>query len=414
MKLLITLQKVSFMEKTIDIISRPLYMGRIEPYIGRQLIKVLTGQRRVGKSYILRDVARRIVGENPEVNIVEINLEDFAFSHITTAEALHDEIMRRRIEGKRNAIFIDEIQEIDGFDRVLRSLNLDWNNDIYVTGSNSKMLSSEIGSRLAGRHVEIRVHPLSYMEFLLFHRLEDDESALDVYLRYGGLPYLINLPNQATWQEYIAGVTDAITYRDIVTRHNIRNNDFLQRLMQFLADNIGQIVTAKRISDFLKSQRMNVSVGGVQTYIDHITQSYMIGKVRRWNVEGKRFFEIGEKYFFEDLGMRNSITGYRPNDVESVLENAVYNHLIICGYDVKVGKIGGSREIDFIAEKNGEKRYVQVALNVSDETTFEREFGNLAAIPDNYLKQVVTLRDSSPNTLRGISLLSLRQFLQTP
>lgn len=400
------------MEETIGIIERPLYMERLKPYIGKNIIKVLTGQRRVGKSYILKSVAQHVRRNDPTANIITIDLEDFAFSHIMDAKALHDEISGRIKEGCSNYIFIDEVQEVEDFEKVIRSLNLNPANDIYVTGSNSKMLSSEISTKLAGRRIEIQVHPLSYVEFLDFHKMEDSDDSMTEYLRYGGLPYLVNLPQRNTWGEYISGITDAVVYRDIVSRHSLRNHDFLQRLLLFMADNIGQIFTAKRIADYLKSQRISSSVGSVLTYAEYVEEAFVVNRSRRWDIEGKRFFEIGEKFFFEDLGIRNSIVGFRPHDISGLMENAVYNHLMILGYEVKTGVLAGGKEIDFVAEKDGENLYAQVAMTVTDEATAEREYGNLAGIPDNYEKIVVTYRDSFPNTVNGIRTLSLREFLK--
>lgn len=411
MKLFVFLPKVSFMDKTKGIIVRPIYMDKIRPYIGRSIIKILTGQRRVGKSYILKAIAMEIAGKDPDANIIVINLEDFAFSHVTDGHTLHAEISSRLSKSRKNYIFLDEIQEVECFDKVVRSLILDSDNDIYLTGSNSSMLSSEIASRLAGRSVEIRVHPLTYAEFLGFHGLVDCDESADLYMIYGGLPYLINLPEQATWQEYLAGVTDAIVFRDVVSRHSLRNTDFLRRLQLFLADNIGQIFTAKKIADYLKSQRVTTSVAGVQSYVQYLEDAYIVNRARRWDIEGKRFFEIGEKFYYEDLGVRNAIVGYRPNDKGSVLENVVYNQLIAEGWNVKIGMLSQGHEIDFVAEKNQERMYVQVALNVSGADTAEREFGNLLAIPDNYEKLVVTMHDSALNTYNGIRMMSLREFL---
>lgn len=397
--------------KTFDIISRPHYLKKILPYVNTGLIKILVGQRRVGKSYILKLVEQEIRKTHPDANYICINLEDFAYAHITDAATLDSEIRSRLSDTVNNYIFIDEIQEVEGFEKVIRSLHLNPLNDIYVTGSNSTMLSSEIASRLAGRSIEIRVHPLSYTEFLEFHSLDESDDAIDLYLRYGGMPYLRNLPSHDTWHEYLSGVSEALVYRDIVSRHSIRNNDFLQRMMLFLADNIGQLFTAKRIADYLKSQRVGGTVTSVQTYVNYICEAYLVNRVRRWEIEGKKFFEIGEKYYYEDLGIRNAIIGYRPMDIGGLLENAVYNKLIYDGYDVKVGTLANGHEIDFIAEKDGERSYIQVAVNVNDEATANREFGNLADIPDNYQKIVVTLRDSTPNTHNGIRMLSLRKFL---
>lgn len=399
------------MEEIFNIIVRPLYMDRIRPYIGKNIVKILTGQRRVGKSYILKTIAEEIRRMNPDANIISINLENFAFAHITDAASLHTEISSRIIENKKNFIFIDEIQEVDDFDRVVRSLLLNPDNDIYITGSNSKMLSSEMASRLAGRSVEIHVHSLTYREFLQFHSFMDSEESLDAYLRYGGLPYLRNLPAAKTWGEYLSGIADAVVFRDVVSRHSIRNTDFLRRLLLYLADNIGKIFTAKKIADYLKSQRITSSITGVQSYIGYIENAFIVNRARRWDIEGKRFFEIGEKIFFEDLGIRNAIIGYRPNDIGGLMENVVYNHLNSSGYKVTVGVLPQGNEIDFIAKKENEYKYIQVAVSVNNEATMQREFGNLEKIPDNYEKIVVTLRDSSPNTYKGMRQLTLRQFL---
>ncbi|MDE6580993.1 MAG: ATPase, partial [Duncaniella sp.] len=220
-----------------------------------------------------------------------------------------------------------------------------------------------------------------------------------------------NLSSRASWNEYLTGITDALVYRDIVTRHSLRNTDFLQRMLMFMADNVGQLFTAKRIADYLKSQRLGGTVGSVQTYADYICDAYIVNKSRRWDIEGKRYFEIGEKYYFEDLGIRNSIVGYRPTDISGLLENAVYNKLVSDGCEVMTGIMPKGREIDFVAERGGERRYIQVAVNVTDPATAEREFGNLRDISDNYEKILVTLRDSAPNTNDGIRMMSLREFL---
>lgn len=391
-------------------IPRPQYLDKIIPYVNKGVIKVLTGQRRVGKSYILKSIEAEIRKSSPDANYITINLEDFAFSHIKDAASLNSEIQSRLSSDKINYIFIDEVQEVADFDRVVRSLNLDPKNDIYVTGSNSAMLSSEIASRLAGRSLEVRIHPLSYQEFLEFHDLPDSDESVNIYLQYGGMPYLRNLSDRSTWNEYLSGILDALVYRDIVTRHSIRNTDFMQRLLLYLGDNIGQLFTAKRIADYLKSQRVNGTVMSVQLYADYICEAFIINKVRRWDIDGKKYFEIGEKYYFEDLGLRNSLVGYRPLDLRGLLENAVYNKLIIDGFDVKIGALTKGREIDFVGERDGELCYVQVALNVDSPATAAREFDNLADIPDNYSKLVVTLRDSAPNTHNGIKMMSLRQF----
>lgn len=398
-------------ETSSQIIERPIYLDRIKPYIGGGLIKVLAGQRRVGKSYVLKSV-EAIIRENfPDGNYITINLEDFAFSHIRDAKSLHDEIQTKISPGKKNFIFIDEIQEVDEFEKVVRSLNLNHDTDIYLTGSNSKMLSSEISTLLAGRSITFHIHPLSYKEYLRFHQLTDSDESLMEYLRFGGLPYLKNLPDKSTWNEYLSGIVDSIVYRDIVSRHSLRNNDFLSRLMLYLADNIGNIFTAKKIADYLKSQRISTSVTGVQSYTGYIEDAFIINSARRWDLVGKRFLEIGEKFYYEDLGMRNAIIGFRPNDIGGLMENAVYNHLRLTNHQVRIGISNDSSEIDFVAEKNGEWKYIQVAMEITSPSTAKREFGNLEAIADNYEKIFVTLHDSFPNTYNGIKTLTLRQFL---
>lgn len=399
------------MDKTGDIIIRPLYMDRIRPYIDKNIIKILVGQRRVGKSYILMAIADEVKRRDSSANIITINLEDFAFSHISDAQSLYTEITSRLTEEKKNYIFLDEIQEIADFDKVVRSLILRPDTDIYLTGSNSDMLSSEIASRLAGRSITVHVHPLTYQEFITFHSLTDSDESLSLYLRYGGLPYLINLPQKSTWSEYLSGICDAVVYRDVVSRHSLRNTGFLERLLLFLADNIGRVFTAKSISDYLKSQRITTSINSVQSYVGYVEDAYIISRSRRWDIEGKRFFEIGEKIFFEDLGLRNSIIGYRPGDIGGLMENAVYNHLIANGYDVRIGVLQQKKEVDFIAIKDNEYKYIQVATSVADEATAKREFGNLAEIPDNYEKIVVSLNETAPNTYQGIRLMTLREFL---
>lgn len=397
--------------KETNIINRHLYTGKLLKQVDNGLIKILTGQRRVGKSYILQFIAREVKKTNPEANFISINLENFAFNHVREAQTLYDEITLRLKPEKKNYIFIDEVQEVKDFEKVLRTLLLDENNDIYVTGSNSSMLSSEIASRLAGRSIETRIHPLSFNEFIEFHALEASHDTVMWYLQHGGMPYLKNLPDRSDWNEYVEGLVDAIVFRDIVARHSLRNSDFLQRLMLFLADNTGQIFSAKRISDYLKSQKLKMSVSGVQNYLQFIEEAFVINQCRRWEIEGKRYFEFGEKYYYEDLGIRNALVGFRPNDLSGLIENAVFNHLSIQGYKVKTGQLTNGGELDFVVEKDSEIKYVQVATTILEDQTREREFGNLTKIKDNYEKIVVTLKDEFPNTYQGMKVFTLLDFL---
>lgn len=393
------------------LINREVYIRRIQPFMRKNIAKVLIGQRRVGKSFLLFQLMDAIQREEPEANIIYLNFEDFAFNQIRTAEDMYTYISTRLLEGKYNYIFIDEIQEIDHFEKVVRSLLLNPFNDVYITGSNAKMLSGELATYLSGRYVEFKVYSLSYLEFLQFHRLENTRQSLDLYSRYGGLPYLINLPlTDEVVNEYLKSVYSTIVFRDVVSRYNLRNIDFLEKLIRFLAENIGSLFSAKNISDYLKSQHTTISVTQIQNYTHYLSNAFLIHRVERYDLVGKRVFEIGEKYYFENLGIRNIVIGYRITDRAKLLENLVYNHLLYLGYEVKIGYIG-DKEIDFIGEKSNEKIYVQVALQIDSETTAQREFGNLLKIPDNYPKIVVTDEAFQGNTYEGIRHYSIQDFL---
>lgn len=393
------------------LINREVYIRRIQPFMRKSIAKVLIGQRRVGKSFLLFQLMDKVQQEEPDANIIYLNFEDFAFNQIRTAEDMYAYISSRLLEGKYNYIFIDEIQEIAHFEKVVRSLLLDPFNDVYITGSNAKMLSGELATYLSGRYVEFKIYSLSYLEFLQFHRLENTRQSLDLYSRYGGLPYLINLPlTDEVVNEYLKSVYSTIVFRDVVSRYNLRNIDFLEKLIRFLAENIGSLFSAKNISDYLKSQHTAISVTQIQNYTHYLSNAFLIHRVERYDLVGKRVFEIGEKYYFENLGIRNIVIGYRITDRAKLLENLVYNHLLYLGYEVRIGYIG-DKEIDFIGEKSNEKIYVQVALQINNETTAQREFGNLLKIPDNYLKVVVTDEAFQGNTYEGIRHYSILDFL---
>ncbi len=394
-----------------NLVARDSYINRVKPFLGKQIIKALTGQRRVGKSYLLFQLIEFIQKEDSEATILYINLEDLAFSHLQTPIELNDYVLSNQSTTGKTYVFIDEIQEIQDFEKALRSLVLKENLDIYCTGSNANLLSGELATVLSGRFIEITVYSLSYPEFLIFHKLKDTTKSLEMYMKWGGLPYLIHLPKaDEVVFEYLKNIYTTIIYRDIIQRFAVRNIRFLEQLVLFLADNTGSLFSAKKISDFLKSQKINMAPNQVQTYLHHLENAFIIHKVERYDIVGKRVFEIGEKYYFENLGIRNSIWGYRIEDRAKIVENIVYNHLVYKGYKVKVGVIPNG-EIDFVCEKDGEKIYVQVALTLNEKQTIEREFGNLMKIKDNYPKMVITLDDFSGNTYEGILHQTLREFL---
>ncbi|EIJ68527.1 ATP-binding protein [Pasteurella bettyae] len=386
-------------------------MEKITPFIGKKLIKVITGQRRVGKSYLLLQLMEKIKQSDNSAHIIYINKEDLTFSPIKTAQELSDFILENKKPGVKNYIFIDEIQEISEFENALRSLLLDDELDLYCTGSNANLLSKDIAGSLSGRAIEIQIYSLSYVEFLEFMRLDDNAKSLNLYFKYGGLPFLKEFPLQdEIIFEYLKNIYSTIVVRDIVNRYNIRNGLFLEQLTQFLAGNIGNLFSAKKISDFLKSQKINISNSQVQNYTEYLNNAFLIHKVQRYDIEGKRIFEIGEKYYFEDLGVRNSLIGYRISDRAKILENMVFHHLKIAGFTVKIGGLN-AQEIDFVADKNGERIYVQVALTIDSEKTAEREFGNLLKIQDNYPKYVVTLDEFDGNSVNGVKCLGVREFI---
>lgn len=394
-----------------DLQIRPTYLNKTIPFIDKQIIKVFTGQRRVGKSYLLFQIIDYLKKRDPSTSILYINKEDLQFSFIKTAADLVSYIHDQKNTTTRTFVFIDEIQDIENFEQALRSLLLDNSLDLYCTGSNANMLSGDIAGNLSGRYIEIEVFSLSYIEFLQFHNLNNNEASLDRYLKYGGLPYLKHLPLQdEVVFEYLKNIYNTIVYRDIINRFNVRSTSFLEQLVLFLASNTGSLFSAKKISDFLKAQRINMAPNQVQTYLSHLTNAFIIHKVARYDIVGKRLFEIGDKYYFENLGIRHGIWGYRLEDRGKILENAVYNQLIYKGYHVTVGVLQQT-EIDFIAEKNGEKHYFQVALTLDHPQTLEREFGNLKRIPDNYPKTVITMKAFTGNTVEGIEAIDLRSFL---
>ncbi len=377
------------------------------------IVKVMIGHRRVGKSFILFQLIELIKKEEENANIIYINKEDIDFEDIVSYRELHDYILKKLVSDRKNYIFVDEIQEIADFKVAIRSLALDDNNDIYITGSNSEMFSSDLANELGGRYIEFRIYSLSYLEFLSFHKLPNDDDSFEKYFHFGGLPYLIHLPlNEAVIMEYIRSVYSTIILRDVVERKKIRNTAFLEQLIRFLANNIGSLFSSNSISDFLKSQKVNISPNQVSEYADSLAEAFVVHRIGRYDIVGKKLFERGEKYFFENMGIRNAVAGYKPQDRAKRLENIVCNHLLFCGYDVKVGTLS-PEEIDFVCTRGGETLYVQVAIELSNPETITREFGNLLKIRDNYPKIVVSGERSFENSYEGIEHIYVRDFLSS-
>ncbi len=391
--------------------ARHIYLKKIEPFINKQVIKVLTGQRRVGKSFLLLQLIDLIKIQYSHANIIHIDMENNDFRFIKNYIDL-DDYIKSKSTGNTNFVFIDEIQEISDFQLTLRSLLSAGNYDLYCSGSNAYTLSGDLATLLAGRYIEVRVHSLSFIEFREFYQLNNTQETLKRYLKYGGLPFLVHLPlEEKVIYDYLKNVYNTIFFKDIVSRYQLKNASFLTDLTKFIADTNGSLFSARKISQYLKSQQIKVTPEVIISYLWYLENAYFIHRVKRTDIEGKKHFDIGEKLFFDDLGLRHSIIGYRLTDIGKIMENAVFLHLKIQEWNVTVG-YSENKEIDFIAEKNGEKRYIQVAYMLQNDNTIAREYGNLLSIPDNYPKIVVTMDNLMAGaSYKGIENVSLKDFL---
>lgn len=371
------------------------------------------GPRRVGKSYILKDFIERHSQEE-DINVIYVDKEKKAFKNIKTKDDLDNYIESFYLPGKHNCILVDEVQQIERFEESICIWYTEDNTDVIITGSNSKMLSGDFSTLLAGRYVEIRVHPLTYPEFLEFHGLEDSDDSLMIYLNYGGLPGLrqIGLDSDEHVWAYLSSVFNTIMLKDIIERHDIRNVPFLNNLIAFYADTTGKLTSANSISKYMKSQGENISSNLVLLYRSFYQEAYLLNAVSRYDIHGKRILESNEKIYWDDLGLRNlKAEGGIDSYIEKVIENAVYKHLCFLGYKVQVGVLGAG-EVYFVCTKPDKTAYVQVTYLMGDQSTRNREFGPLEKIRDNHPKYVIsatpllTSRDEN-----GIKHISLREFL---
>ncbi|MBQ9016899.1 ATP-binding protein [Candidatus Saccharibacteria bacterium] len=398
-------------------IERPLYLKQIEPFIDKPMIKILVGIRRAGKSSILKQVESILVERGvKEKQIININFEALEFSKIRVREEMID-LMTELTKGKgKYYILLDEVQLVEGWDEVVNGLLADGKSDIYITGSNSKLLSSELSTYLTGRYVEIQVYPLSFSEALEFKKAQgieigDLKNEFDEYMNKGGFPILHAFDYQLSdGDKAVEDIYTSIVYRDLIERKKIRNTELLGRVIEFLFDNIGNIFSAKSVSDYFKSELRKVDPETVYNYIELLKEVFVIYEVKRYDLRGKALLKTQEKYYLGDVGLLYALSGRKDSYKNGVLENLVFLELISKGYNVHIGK-NQDKEIDFVAEKKGKKFYLQIAIEASSEAAREREFGAFNGIDDNYPKYVLTLENGNGDEQDGITKRYLPEFL---
>ena len=392
--------------------TREQYLKQVKKLIDKPVIKVITGIRRSGKSCLLQLIMSHLNVDRSQ--ILYINKESLEFDHIKDYQDLYKYTQKvfDGIDGNKY-LFVDEVQEINQWERAIVSIFSKGTIDIFITGSNAHLLSSEIATLISGRYVEIHVYTLRFQEFLLFRNAKatDHQNEFNHYLRYGGFPAIhhFTLEPDIIYQ-YINSLYDTIMLKDIVKRNNVRNVNLLENISKYIFDNTGNIFSAKKVSDYLKSQKLKVGLETVQNYISYFTSTFSIHKVQRYDIKGKRFLELYEKYYLGDIGLRHALLGFREHDISGILENIVYLELKSRNYKVYIGKIG-NKEIDFIAERENSKIYIQVCYLLSTKETIEREFSNLLRIKDNYPKYVISMDTYFGNDYEGIKRLNLIDFL---
>ena len=397
-------------------IKREAYMSRIRPFIGNDIIKVLTGIRRSGKSVMLELIQKELLEQGvSEAQFIKFNFEDMNNARFCTAEALHKEITRRAstLQGKIY-LFFDEIQEVLAWEKCVNSFRVEFDCDIYITGSNAKLLSGEFATYLAGRYVEFIIYPFSFEEFYDMYTVTfPSEGKQEVFARYltiGGMPYLGNLRYEdVPSQIYLQDLFNSVVLKDIVKRNSVRDVDLLERIIAYVFSNAGTTFSASSISKHFKSENRVVAPETIMNYINYCVDSFLFYKVRRQDLQGKKLLTVNEKYYIADHGMRGAVFGGNMKDINLILENIVYMELIRRGYKVTVGK-SGAKEIDFVCEKKSNKLYIQVSYLLASEETIRREFGAYESIRDNFPKYVVSL-DEFDMSRDGIKHRNVREFL---
>ena len=399
-------------------IQRENYMKQIRDFIDRPVIKVLTGMRRSGKSVLLEMIKNELLsrGVAPE-NIVSINLESLRYEHLKEYHTLYNEIGKRasQVQG-RLYLLLDEIQETKEWERVVNSFRVDFDCDIYLTGSNAKLFSGELATLLSGRYVEIKVYPLGFREYLSFAKKNPEEAGYSLrehfasYLRFGGLPGI----HQMKWEAdrlliYLQDIYNSILLKDIVARYHVRDTALLEKIVVYLMDNIGNTFSAKTVSDFLKNQGRKLSTETVYNYLAALESACLVHRVSRYDIKGKKLLETQEKYYLSDLGLRHAVMGYREQDIAGMLENVVFLELLRRNYTVYIGK-QQETEVDFVAERDGERLYIQVCYLLTEEN-MKREFTPLAKIQDNFGKIVLSMNEMTGLGYEGIKHKNIVEFL---
>lgn len=397
-------------------INREIYMKRIRPFINTELIKVFTGIRRSGKSVMLELVKNELKKSGvSEKKILYINFEQFSNSELLDAKILH----KRIVEFQKNAdgkiyLFFDEIQEVEGWEKCINSCRVDFDCDIYITGSNAKLLSGELATYLAGRYVEFVIYPFSFAEFLEMNRLKNPQIDKSVcfmqFLKTGGMPFLTNfLGDDSAKNQYLMDIYNSVVLKDVVKRNNIRDVDTLERIIAYAFSNIGHIFSATSLSKYFKSENRKISHDTILNYLKFCADAFLIYKISRYDLEGKKILTVNEKYYCADHGLREAVFGKNIQNIDQILENIVCLELLHRNFKVFVGKKNDA-EIDFIAEKNGSKIYVQVAYLLASEETVRREFSVYESIKDNFPKYVVSM-DEFDFSRNGIIHKNIRDFL---
>lgn len=399
-------------------IKRELYMSRIRPFINGELIKVLTGIRRSGKSVMLDLIREELAASGvTDEQFISFNFEEMSNAHLNTAEALREEILHRveSISGKVY-LFFDEIQVVTEWERCVNSLRVELDCDIYITGSNAKLLSGELATYLAGRYIEFTIYPFSFAEFSELYNetngSDSEQATFSTYLTLGGMPYLSNLRYaQEPSRQYLVEIYNSVVLKDIIERNKIRDVDLLERIIAYITTNIGNTFSATSIANYFKSERRIVATETILNYIKFCVEAFLFYRVRRWDLQGKKILSSNEKYYIADHGIREAVFGGNMQNINLILENIVYMELLRRGYTVTVGK-DSAKEIDFICEKQSNKLYIQVSYLLASEETIQREFGVYDGIRDNFPKYVVSLDDFDMSR-NGIKHFNIKTFLLT-